>query len=483
MGKHNKETNQQDFDKLYGLNKIICSNRILMGEKYYAMFLTFFIYSLPYIISIIFFLKSALLNLSENLIYIIISSLLYIIHIYSMIKGGCTDPGILPRQNKDSYYDTNRLNMKYRILGHIHRVNYCYSCYLFRPPRTSHCAVCDNCVERFDHHCIWLGNCIGKNNYKYFYLLLGSLNINAIFQIIYCVYSINLEIKKIKNKEFRQKNNYTFIIIMGSIILYNLLFLIIFIGKLFVLHTYLVCKGITFYEYTKDKMNSYPGGINPYNKYGFFSNKNILFKKKEKSNLLDAIQIQEKENNSIQMKKYKKIKKKLFKDDVIKIKKEKHERNNSNSNIVNKIKLTKLQTYQELNSFHFKKTIFGFFKKDKDKKKTTEENNFINSSKRTIGPINLDLNGILNNKKTKLKSYLSSSESSKEIDFDKNANVVINPYCVSKGINKEMKNNNNKNILLKKKNNTIIKRNENHKDNTLFEVEVKNNKIMFSNLQ
>ena len=198
-----------------------------------------------------------------------------------MIKGGCTDPGILPRQNKDSYYDTNRLNMKYRILGHIHRVNYCYSCYLFRPPRTSHCAVCDNCVERFDHHCIWLGNCIGKNNYKYFYLLLGSLNINAIFQIIYCVYSINLEIKKIKNKEFRQKNNYTFIIIMGSIILYNLLFLIIFIGKLFVLHTYLVCKGITFYEYTKDKMNSYPGGINPYNKYGFFSNKNILFKKKK----------------------------------------------------------------------------------------------------------------------------------------------------------------------------------------------------------
>ena len=192
MGKHNKETNQQDFDKLYGLNKIICSNRILMGEKYYSMFLTFFIYSLPYIISIIFFLKSAPLNLSENLIYIIISSLLYIIHIYSMIKGGCTDPGILPRQNKDSYYDTNRLNMKYRILGHIHRVNYCYSCYLFRPPRTSHCAVCDNCVERFDHHCIWLGNCIGKNNYKYFYLLLGSLNINAIFQIIYCVYSIRI---------------------------------------------------------------------------------------------------------------------------------------------------------------------------------------------------------------------------------------------------------------------------------------------------
>ena len=193
-----------------------------------------------------------------------------------MLKGGCTDPGILPRQNKDAYYDTNRLNMKYKILGHIHRVNYCYSCYLFRPPRTSHCALCDNCVERFDHHCLWLGNCVGKNNYKYFYALLSSLNINAIFQIIFCAISLNLEIK------MDNKINYTFIIVLGCIILYNLLFLILFIGKLFILHTYLIFKGITFYEYSKHKLDSYPEGVNPYNKYKLFSNKNILFKKKRK---------------------------------------------------------------------------------------------------------------------------------------------------------------------------------------------------------
>ena len=473
MVKQNKKvSNQINTEKIYGLNKIICNNKILMGEAYYSMLLTFFLFSIPYILSIIFFIKSGPLELYQNIIYILISSSLYLIHIYSMLKGGCTDPGILPRQNKDAYYDTNRLNMKYRINGHIHRINYCYSCYLFRPPRTSHCALCDNCVERFDHHCIWLGNCVGKNNYKYFFGLLSSLNINAIFQIIFCAVSLNLEIKARKKENF----NYIFIIIMGCIILYNLLFLILFIGKLFILHTYLIFKGITFYEYSKEKLSSYPEGVNPYNKYKLFSNKNILFKKNEKSKLLDAIKTQEMKNLE-QIKKYKKMKKKIFKEDIIKIR---HERNNSSGNkYKNNIKMKYFKTYQEFQSYQIKKRKFGISKKEKIK--YTEQNNLMNSSKRIIGKVTLEFNGILHSNLNKKKTYLSSSESCKEIDFDKNVNVVINHYCVVKDKNKTKKNNNNNINILVKKNNNIIKRNENYKENNLYNTE-KNNKIMFSNL-
>lgn len=40
--------------------------------------------------------------------------------------------------------------------------------------RTKHCAVCNKCVEKFDHHCKYLNQCVGKRNYVPFFMCVVS---------------------------------------------------------------------------------------------------------------------------------------------------------------------------------------------------------------------------------------------------------------------------------------------------------------------
>jgi palmitoyltransferase len=52
---------------------------------------------------------------------------------------------------------------------------FCSECMSFVKRRSKHCKRCERCVEEFDHHCVWVNNCIGIKNYSWFMLMLWAV--------------------------------------------------------------------------------------------------------------------------------------------------------------------------------------------------------------------------------------------------------------------------------------------------------------------
>ena len=72
--------------------------------------------------------------------------------------------------------------------------------------RTKHCIICEKCVDEFDHHCFWVGNCIGKNNFSLFFNFLIFILFNTAFNFLITTYYVFTEM----STPFGEKSNDAF---------------------------------------------------------------------------------------------------------------------------------------------------------------------------------------------------------------------------------------------------------------------------------
>ncbi|KAI5560104.1 hypothetical protein BDE02_16G024000 [Populus trichocarpa] len=153
------------------------------------------------------------------------------------------------------------------VNGHSIKLKFCDTCLLYRPPRASHCSICNNCIQKFDHHCPWVGQCIGLLNYPYFIGFISTSTTLCIYVFVFSWFNV-----------LRQQGTSWSIMshdVLSVVLIAYCFVAVWFVGGLTLFHLYLISTNQTTYEnfrYRYDKKeNPFTRGVLKNFKQVFFS--------------------------------------------------------------------------------------------------------------------------------------------------------------------------------------------------------------------
>ncbi|KAF5750336.1 DHHC-type zinc finger family protein putative isoform 1 [Tripterygium wilfordii] len=262
-----------------GSNRFFCGGRLIFGPDAASLFLTLLLIAVP---AMVFCIK-IYCKIHDKLTrhpgswypVLFVGAALTVMDLIFLLLTSGRDPGIVPRNVKppetDEAWEVTTPSMEWVngrtphmklprmkdviVNGHSIKVKYCDTCLLYRPPRASHCSICNNCVQRFDHHCPWVGQCIGIRNYRLFFMFISTATILCIYVFVFSWINI-LE----KEKSIWKAMSHD---VLSDLLIVYCFVAVWFVGGLTFFHFYLVCKNQTTYENFRYR---YDKKLNPYTK-------------------------------------------------------------------------------------------------------------------------------------------------------------------------------------------------------------------------
>ncbi|XP_039000472.1 probable protein S-acyltransferase 3 [Hibiscus syriacus] len=261
-----------------GNNNFCCGGRVILGPDASSLFLTSFLIGCP---AISFCVKMTLHMEPQDTIFnhpvLLGGFILTVLDLGFLFLTSFGDPGIIPRNSnppecgddddlcKSASFDwvngkinslrLPRIKEVKLVTGETVQVKFCETCLLYRTPRASHCSICNNCVQRFDHHCPWVGQCIGERNYTFFICFISSTT-------TLCIYVFTCSWVNILKQDCGFWASVSREVTSVILILYCFI-VVWFVGGLTVFHFYLISTNQTTYESFRYR---YDRKANPFNK-------------------------------------------------------------------------------------------------------------------------------------------------------------------------------------------------------------------------
>lgn len=255
------------YQEWQGSEVFFCWGRCIAGPNYRSLGGTTLLVLAPLVVYVIF--VGEVLQREVSLALPAVGVGLGVLALLFLYRTGCMDPGILPRQEPD---EEARMGQKPKgkevmVNGHKVMVRYNETCHFYQPPRAHHCSVNDNCVEKFDHHCPWVGTTIGLRNYRWFLMFIFTASTLCIYVCVTSVLTIKLEFDQLRDEskdkeESKPSVSEAFREAPAAVALasYTALFFL-FVGGLSFFHMYLVSTNQTTYENFR---YGYDRSANPY---------------------------------------------------------------------------------------------------------------------------------------------------------------------------------------------------------------------------
>ncbi|KAK7083475.1 putative palmitoyltransferase zdhhc1 [Halocaridina rubra] len=216
----------------------------------------------------------------------VVTGLIFTVHLLTHAIALAIDPAdtqLRARKDRQQVPEFDR-----NVHSHVIENGRCHLCNItISSSRTKHCSACNKCVDVFDHHCKWLNHCVGRRNYRVFLACVITAIVACVLVMGTCLAEIVLYYfrreylspwespraqQQIHHHEESQNDAsltcsegapYCHFTIFGALVydgafigLLSTLFSVALVAEVLLVHlaafhAYIICLGLTTYEYIR----------------------------------------------------------------------------------------------------------------------------------------------------------------------------------------------------------------------------------------